>query len=258
MLPLFFGARRRRLFGVYEPAARRGGVARAALLCNTWGDEYVNAHRAVRFLARRLGVAGFDTFRFDYYGSGDSGGETTDADLGGWKSDIVTAVRELKEMSDAPRVVLVGLRLGATLVAEAVPNLHADIDGIILWDPIVNGLNYVRELLLRDEQMDELSAPTMVSEGVDAVSELDGLSVSPAFISGLKAIDLCSPELQLPAKTLTIFTMDPLLDRDVMSLERKCFSDRNAEVAMIDGLSPWQGNEVLPVEVCERILLWLR
>src|SRR5271154_7362651 len=124
MLPLFFGSTQRRLFGVYEPAAQRGRVARAVLLCNSWGSEYVNAHRAMRFLARRLCAAGFDTFRFDYFGSGDSGGETTEAELDGWKNDIVIAAQELKDMSGAPRMVLIGLRLGATLVVEAAPRVR--------------------------------------------------------------------------------------------------------------------------------------
>jgi pimeloyl-ACP methyl ester carboxylesterase len=262
MLPLFFGSRRRRLFGIYEPAAGRGGVARAALLCNSWGTEYLNGHRAIRFLAKRLSAAGFDTLRFDYFGAGDSGGETTEAELNGWKDDIASAARELKDMSDARRVVLVGLRLGATLVAETALRLRGDIDRIVLWDPIVSGLDYVRELAGQAGQKGELSKSSESSAtDVVTVLELGGLSVSPAFVSGLKAIDLCSHELRLPAMALTIFTGDAPSNCKLRSPTRDG-SERDSDVVIMKTASPWkdaaEGAEGLPVEVYERILAWLR
>src|SRR5690242_5549441 len=162
MLPLFFGSAERRLFGVYEPAQRRSDAARAVLLCNSWGAEYLNAHHSLRVLAQRLCAAGFDTLRFDYFGEGDSGGETTEADLEGWKQDIATAAAELKVMSCAPRVVVLGLRLGASLVVDVAPALASDIDRLILWDPIVNGADYLTELApgaMHGEMAPAFSAP---------------------------------------------------------------------------------------------------
>ncbi|MEH2544066.1 pimeloyl-ACP methyl ester carboxylesterase [Bradyrhizobium sp. AZCC 2262] len=254
MVPFFFGSRQRRLFGIYEPAAGRGGGARAALLCNSWGKEYFNGHRAMRLLAKRLCATGFDTLRFDYFGAGDSGGEASEADLDGWRHDIVSAARELKHMSAAPRVVLVGLRLGATLVAETAPRLHEDIDGVILWDPIVRGLDYVEELAEQGGQKARLSE--FKSDMADDM-ELEGLSVSPAFVSGLKAIDLCSEKLGLQARRLTIFTCKPPSDCQLLNSE-----GRTSEVLVLKTASPWKDaterTETLPIEVYERIVEWLR
>ena len=81
MVPLYFGSKQRRLFGIHEPAYAQVGPPRAVLLCHAWGSEYLNSYRSMRFVADQLVAAGFHVMRFDYYGSGDSGGETTEADL---------------------------------------------------------------------------------------------------------------------------------------------------------------------------------
>jgi alpha-beta hydrolase superfamily lysophospholipase len=252
MLPFYFGSAERRLFGVYEPAQRRAEVARAVLLCNSWGSEYLNAHRSLRVLAQRLCAAGFDTLRFDYFGEGDSGGETTEADLEGWKQDIATAAAELKAMSCAPQVVVLGLRLGASLAAAAAPVLAGDIDRLILWDPIVNGADYLTEVGRGAMQETEptLSAPFHRRE---ATAEIRGRVVSSTFVSDLRAIDLCSEECSTPPQTLTIFSQRP---------PTKCTLLQWTEVVTVDAIAPWQDVEsesgILPIQVYDRIVEWLR
>jgi pimeloyl-ACP methyl ester carboxylesterase len=253
MLPLFFGSAERRLFGVYEPAQRRSDAARAVLLCNSWGAEYLNAHHSLRVLAQRLCAAGFDTLRFDYFGEGDSGGETTDADLDGWKQDIATAVAELKAMSTAPRVVVLGLRLGASLAAEVAPALAGDIDRLVLWDPIVNGANYLTELepeAIQGRMGDRFFAPV---QGHGATAEIRGRVVSSAFVEGLRAVDLCSEKATAPSTTLTIFSQRP---------PANCARLQRTQIVTVETVLPWQDIEsesgILPIQVYERILEWLR
>ena len=113
MTPLFFGSGARRLFGIYEPGRSGSRTSRAAVLCNPWGQEYIRAHRSMRQLAKMLTASGRDTFRFDYYGTGDSAGDMVDADLAGWENDIGSAIDEVKDTSGSPRVALLGLRLAA-------------------------------------------------------------------------------------------------------------------------------------------------
>ncbi|MFB2351088.1 hypothetical protein, partial [Priestia megaterium] len=72
-------------------------------------------------------------------------GEAEEADLAGWRDDIEMAIEELKGMSGAPRVSLVGMRLGASLAAEVAAQ-RMDVDRLALWDPIVSGRDYLREL----------------------------------------------------------------------------------------------------------------
>ncbi|TYL92013.1 hypothetical protein FXB40_26570 [Bradyrhizobium rifense] len=258
MLPFFFGSNQRRLFGVYETATHYPATG-AALLCSSWGREYSNAHRSIRALSKRLCAIGLDTLRFDYYGAGDSGGETVDAQLDGWRADISTALSELKDMSGRPRIAVVGMRLGATLVAQSAQQLSIKADNIILWDPILCGSDYVDSLLDRQNRHDEKSSDPAVSgsSAVAADSELGGLLVSSSFVDGLSSIDLCSRRVMLPSRVLTIFTDGPHRDCEIGSLSKD-----SSEVATLKAPSPWKDSaeqeEGLPVEVIDRILKWLK
>lgn len=137
MMPFYFGTRERRLFGVYDPARMTDGASRAAVICPPWGSEYIHAHRTLRQLAARLSQNGFHVLRFDYYGTGDSGGDTDDNDHAGSRDDVATAISELKDLSGAARTTVVGLRFGACVAAEVSAIRANEVDKLVLWDPII-------------------------------------------------------------------------------------------------------------------------
>lgn len=116
------------------------------LLCNPLGDEALQAHRLYRVLAEQLEQSGFTVLRFDYGGTGDSGGGEEAASITGWISDIEGASRELARAAPGTRLIIVGLRLGATLAALATARLVVRARQLVLWDPVVDGLTYLREL----------------------------------------------------------------------------------------------------------------
>src|SRR5215470_5640391 len=91
----------------------------------------------MRQLAARLVRAGFHVLRFDYFGTGDSFGDTGEGDLASWCGDIETAIEELKEMTGAAKVDLAGLRLGANLSARVAVHRPKEIGKLILWEPLV-------------------------------------------------------------------------------------------------------------------------
>lgn len=150
MMPLHFGRRDRRLFGVYAPAlGRRTG--RGVVICNPWGIECLRAHRSLKHLADAASKAGFDVLRFDYYGTGDSYGDGRSPRLAQWVEDTQLAVEELVGTSAAKSVALVGLRLGANVAAAAAPT-RPEVDRVVLWEPLTSGSDYVRELVERLDQ----------------------------------------------------------------------------------------------------------
>src|SRR3954467_9063204 len=115
MNPLFFGRSSRQLFGAYDPpasglSARQEGI----VLCPPLANEYLIAHPTYRLLARHLAGTGYHVLRFDYYGTGDSAGDFEETDQQQWLGDIDAAVTEIKDLGQVSRVVLVGLRFGAT------------------------------------------------------------------------------------------------------------------------------------------------
>jgi len=139
MTSFHFGSRQRRLFGYYEPAQKNFSKVRAVLLCHPMDNEQVFAYRTMRQLAARLVRAGFHVLRFDYFGTGDSYGDTGEGDLASWCEDIETAIEELKEITGATKVDLVGLRLGANLSAQVAAHRPKEIGKLILWEPLAAG-----------------------------------------------------------------------------------------------------------------------
>jgi pimeloyl-ACP methyl ester carboxylesterase len=152
MNPFYFGGSDQRLFGIYH--AGRSGAGRpdssqrrAVVLCNPWGPEYIHAHRTVRLAANMLTNAGFHTLRFDYFGTGDSAGDMPQASIPIWEDNIRAALREVMEMSGTAKATLIGLRLGALLAARVAAASPELIDRLVLWDPIVDGRLYLKDLL---------------------------------------------------------------------------------------------------------------
>jgi pimeloyl-ACP methyl ester carboxylesterase len=136
MTAFHFGSRQRRLFGYYESAQANFGKERAVLLCHPMNNEQVFAYRTMRQLAARLVRTGFHVLRFDYFGTGDSYGETGEADLAGCCEDIETAIEELKDITGVTKVNLAGLRLGANLSALVAAYRPKEISKLILWEPV--------------------------------------------------------------------------------------------------------------------------
>lgn len=149
MKPLFFGAATRRLYGVYHPPSKGG--RHAVLLCYPGIQEYNAAHWAFRRLAGMLARDGHHVLRFDYFGTGDSDGEVGGGTPERWVEDVQEAAQELKDLAGIREISLIGMRIGAT--AGAIASARGlELRRLILWEPVIDGRAYVRELELWDER----------------------------------------------------------------------------------------------------------
>lgn len=152
VVPFYFGTPGRELFGCFHEPARRVIRRCSVLICQPVGHEYINSHRALRQLAARLAEAGFPVLRFDYYGCGDSCGEANQGSVTRWLEDISTAIAAIRARTGFLPVYAVGLRLGATLAAMG--GIQRDkLAGLVLWDPVIKGKDYFRELLSLQKEM---------------------------------------------------------------------------------------------------------
>jgi len=129
------------------------------VMCNAMGHEATRANRNLQQLAIRLSQDGFDVVRFDFASTGNSTGRAKDATLDQWRADIAAVVHHVRsEPTFEPsthKVSLLGIRLGASLLAQTPLK---DIDKAILWDPILNGQEYLN--LLRSMHRFELESLT--------------------------------------------------------------------------------------------------
>jgi len=226
--PLFIGTAERRLFGIYEPAAPSRGKPRAAVLCYPLGSEYIYAHRSMRQLAARLAAAGYHTLRFDYFGTGDSAGETQQADLVGSNFDAAAAIEALKDIAGTAKVALIGLRAGANIAVNVASRHGSEVDALVLWDPIVSGEQYVESL-----------------------QTLPGNGISAHMLRDLRSIDLGSNLAGLPNRSMVLVT------------ERSPSHEQlGIPVEFVSAACPWvesiTTSGALPVPAIQRIEEWLR
>jgi pimeloyl-ACP methyl ester carboxylesterase len=186
MNPFYFGYSKGPLFGIYHPPTSRVVRDTGVLLCYPIGHEYMRAHWAFRRLAGILSRSGFHVLRFDYFGTGDSSGEYIEANISQWKNDVGTAVRELVDMSGVKAVSMVGVRLGATLAAQATIE-RIRFKDLVLWDPVVIGRDYIGELRTLHQNLFSGADGGPEKEGF---AELVGYSFSVELVSEIEKINL--------------------------------------------------------------------
>ena len=175
------------------------------MLCHPWGAEYIHAYRAMRQLAKMLAANGIHTLRFDYFGTGDSAGSTTAGDLGGWQTDIQSAIEELKDTTGAARVSLVGLRLGATLAANVAARAGSAVNSLVLWDPVVSGAEYLAELFHASRRgWLRLKSPATLPAEEGGGHEIMGFPLTELMAKDVRLLDLAALAPALPQRTLVV------------------------------------------------------
>ena len=140
----FFGDTQSQLFGVHHsPRGIAKKPARAVLICPPIGQEYIRTHWCLRLTANQLCRNGAHVLRMDYTGMGDSAGSLQDVQsLDQWIDDVLMGIKRLKELSGAGTVMLVGLRMGAMLAAQAA-RLSNDVNSLVLWEPVSLSLIHI-------------------------------------------------------------------------------------------------------------------
>jgi alpha-beta hydrolase superfamily lysophospholipase len=198
MIPFRFGPIGQQLFGVCHPVA--GAPARlGVLLCNPFGQEAIRVHRLYRVLADRLAKVGIASMRFDYFGTGESDGDDLDGSLDRWRTDIHLADQTLRQQCACDHIVWVGARLGGTLACLASHDAPQAPEGLILWEPVLNGPAYLRALA--KEHAKAIASPyraPVPPAGAQPASEALGFAMSDALIDQLAQV---RPDKPLAART---------------------------------------------------------
>ncbi|MFO1160714.1 MAG: hypothetical protein U1E60_17880 [Reyranellaceae bacterium] len=236
-----------------SPVAIGGEVA--VVLCPAFSTDGAIAHCSLRLLADQLASAGFPTLRFDYPGTGDSLDVDFDRDDGhwmAWRKSVHGAADWLLGTTGASRVVLCGLRIGATLATLAAAD-RDDVAGLLLFEPVIVGQTYVRQLRLEAELLTGRSPSR--DEGLDH----HGMYFSAQALAQVAAVDL--RRVVVPAGTsVAIFT------RSAIRLIEDCAEAWGAAGARV-ACPDWNGLETLvrdnpieevPLADFSGVFAWLR
>jgi pimeloyl-ACP methyl ester carboxylesterase len=257
--PFFFGAAERPLFGCYHEPQPQRRKSCGVVVCYPLGHEYINSHRALRQLAVRLARAGCPVLRFDYSGCGDSGADYEQAGISQWLADISLAIDEVRTRSSHGRVCLVGLRLGGAL-SMTIGAERGDVDGLVLWDPVVDGKAYVTELTtLHQQRTRPLRRRAKWAAGSNGPVEILGFPLAHSTVADLERINLL-PIQRMPAKHILLVATgeDGSTKALAAYLARTCV---HTEYRHLPGHGVWtsesEGALRVPNEVLQSIISWI-
>ena len=168
-IPIVFGGC---VGALHLPASPSLGCV--VVLCAPVGREARCAHRTLWCWARQLASLGFHVLRYDHRGEGDSLDLEADCDQWTlWVSGVAEAASFARSQTGAGRLVLAGLRVGATLAASAAAVVKPD--ALVLLSPFTTGEAWLREVRLAARVKGGSIAP-------DGALQVDGLHLMAATV----------------------------------------------------------------------------
>lgn len=145
MKPYYFNNEDKSLLGIYHSPTSVAWREEGIVICYPIFNDYVRSYPAFIQLTDALTKLGFPVFRFDYYGTGDSYGDSQEADFTVWQNDIALAVKELKQAAGIQQVSLITTRLSSAFTTDVNQEI-GKFKRIVMWDPVLDGDSYINEL----------------------------------------------------------------------------------------------------------------
>lgn len=255
MNPFYFGSSQKPLFGVYHQPVGSEVRDEGIVLCYPFGQEYMRSHRAFRQLALLLSKRGFHVFRFDYHGTGDSGGASSDVSVSECIENVHQAVEELSEQAGVRRMSLVGLRLGGTFAAKALQKTGR-LDGLVLWDPVVDGNDYYGEMLCSANATNRHSKA--VKGGPNDLIGVLGFPITQSLREGIRGLNLRS-QTGLPVDDVLIIASSA--QRQFEELSTHLSHDTFTDYECVPSPGSWNevdnfGGVLIPQTIIQAIVAW--
>jgi len=186
--PLWLGPPGRRLYAALHHASTCASTS--LVLAPPLLSEQPRSRRLMFEMASVLAAQGLPCLRFDYYGTGDSEGDSEAHDLAAIRADFDVAVARMREYAPRARIVVMGWR-GAALAACAWA-LQNVVDALVLCDPVMDGAAWLSQLEAADrsERMSRERYPYGAGAGEIADGQLLGFPASAEWRLGMGALRL--------------------------------------------------------------------
>ncbi|MGZ5152638.1 MAG: serine aminopeptidase domain-containing protein [Burkholderiales bacterium] len=185
--PFFFGPSNQQLFAIYHPPIGGSGQV-LTVICPPLFIEYMRTQLALRQLAVSLADSGQHVLRFDYRGTGDSFGDLSETAISDWVDDVALAVREGRDLTGCSMVRLLGVRAGALLACKSAGG-SSEVERLVLWDPVPDGVTYLRGLRRMQGAIVELHPPLNRAERRETLHEYAGHRLSERMLEQLRSLD---------------------------------------------------------------------
>ena len=188
----FFGHPESPLFGVYHRprGSRVHATNRAAIICPPIGQEYNRTHWTLRLLANQVARKGVHVLRMDYQCIGDSAQSVDQIEsLACWRRNIEQAMDHLKKETGAETVMLIGHRIGASLAAQ-VAMQRPDVNGLVAWEPVLHGKQYLDALRKMHATMLDLWVCKMSTPNDQQVEEILGSRYQRSLVTDIDQLEV--------------------------------------------------------------------
>jgi pimeloyl-ACP methyl ester carboxylesterase len=236
MVPLYFGDSEKQLFGIYMPPMARLIKTTGVLICPPVAQEHIRTYMALRQLSMMIANAGFHTFKFDYFAIGDSSGESHEGSIEQWKDDIIRAYEELRAISGVNNVVVIGLRLGAALAAEAFDQ-GLPLRRLVLWDPILKGEDYLDEI-----RRMHLKLNSSFEKDIDfEFEEILGFPYTKTLLDSIKELNLAKLSILKKDKVDIVFSeILPVFENGIESLKQNGYKGK---IHIVEEPAQWESHK---------------
>jgi len=248
------------LFGCHHLPQMSPAKTCVVVLCHPIGQEYISSHRAFYLIAVRLSQAGFHVLRFDYFGCGDSNGDFEQGTLLQWTTDIHTAIGEVQNRSGLTSVCLIGLRIGATLALKAAGECpHSK--SIVLWEPILDGKLYLREL---DQKQRKFVAQYLRGRNESSFTfrttaqEVVGFPMTSKLRQDLQMMEADHLELRTDVKSLFVFNRRT--SKSINRLQAFAQEHSNSDFQLIEDHRVWEEESrfrLTPFKTLNYVVNWI-
>jgi len=186
------------LAAIYYPPETTPHPAGDILLVPPFTEEMNRCRAMVSMQARELARLGIGTLVLDPFGTGDSGGEFSDASWELWRDDLARGVEWLRRNGNGCRT-LWGVRLGALMSAEMAQS-DPGIERLLWWQPVVDGKAFFTQFLririaAELEQNGGIKSTEELRKRSAAgeIIEVSGYRLSPQLASDIDRLKLPEP-----------------------------------------------------------------
>lgn len=176
MLPTYYGDQSD-FFGIAHPSDSPGR-SHSLIICQPLLGEATWTHWALKQIAQRAAREGYDVFRFDFSGTGNSMTDTSSLSLATWTGDVERAIDIAQELWNNDRTSVLGVRLGFAMAA--LTSLHRDIENLVGWDPLLTGQSWLGDRNVDCEPHD------------DGTTDFQGYALRAEFLNELERLDVRS------------------------------------------------------------------
>ncbi len=223
------------------------------LYLHPFAEEMHKSRRMAALQVREFASKGYAVLQIDLLGCGDSTGDFEDASWDNWRRCVEIAIDWLTNRMNVP-IILWGLRTGGMLAVD-ISQKFVNIAGIILWQPIINGANFINQFL-RIRVATEMLASKQERTGIKQLRdkivsgesvEIGGYTLSSSLALSIDKMDLLNTAIPCPIYWFEISMFSSNQFSPSSSKVIECWKNRGISIIAesVQGEQFWNSQEII-------------